>query len=264
MAQEPSLHAATAAATDAWASGTTSQTTRDVVQSVLLGKSTGLGLIPIELIVDTVAGRSVSGFVETVWVQHVSGKVSKLSFKSYEQGRRSFEGEAKDFIWCDEEPPMDVYGEMLVRLMTTKGLAWTTFTPLLGMSEVVCSFLEADREELRASRWVIQAGWKDVPHLDLEEQRKLTASTPPYQIQARSEGEPALGSGAIYPIGEADIVVPDRAIPDEWPRAYGLYVGWNCTGGVWGARDPGSGVIYLYSEHYQGQGEPASLVAAVP
>lgn len=179
----------------------TSQTKRDVVQSVLLGKSTGQGLIPGELIVNTVAGRSVAGSVETVWVRHISGKDSKLSFKSYEQGRRSFEGEAKDFIWCDEEPPMDVYGEMLVRLMTTKGIAFATLTPLLGMSEVVCSFLESDREELRASRYVIQAGWKDVPHLDEEEQRMLIATTPPYQIKARSEGEPALGSGAIYPIG---------------------------------------------------------------
>ena len=63
-------------------------------------------------------------------------------FKTYEQGRRAFEGEAKDFVWCDEEPPMDIYTEILYRLLTTKGLAWTTFTPLLGMSEVVMSFLE--------------------------------------------------------------------------------------------------------------------------
>jgi len=91
----------------------------------------------------------------------------------------------------------------------------------------------------------------------------LIATTPPYQIQARSQGEPALGSGAIYPIGESDIVVPDRAIPEEWPRAYGMDVGWNCTAVVWGAIDPGSGVIYLYSEHYQGQGEPASHAQAI-
>jgi hypothetical protein len=103
------------------------------------------------------------------------------------------------------------------------------------MSEVVCSFLESDGEESRASRYVIQAGWKDVPHLDEEEQRMLIATTPPYQIQARSEGEPALGSGAIYPIGESDIVVPDRPIPEEWPRAYAMDVGWNCTAVVWPA-----------------------------
>jgi len=111
-------------ATDGWACGTTSQTTRDVVESVLLGKTGNPGMIPVEAIVRTVAGRGISGSVETVLVRHISGKDSKLGFKTYEQGRRSFEGEAKDFIWCDEEPPLDVYTEMLYRLLTTKGLAW--------------------------------------------------------------------------------------------------------------------------------------------
>ena len=114
--------------TDGWACGTNSQTTRDVVQGVLLGRSTGQGMIPTEAIAHTVAGRGITGSVETVWVQHVSGKRSKLGFKTDEQGRRAFEGEAKDFVWCDEEPPMDIYTETLYRLLTTKGLAWTTFT----------------------------------------------------------------------------------------------------------------------------------------
>ena len=33
-------------------------------------------------------------------------------------------------------------------------------------------------------------------------------------------------------------------------------VGWNRAAAVWGARDPGTGTIYLYSEHYQAMGEP--------
>jgi phage terminase large subunit-like protein len=250
-------------ATDGWACGNTSQTTRDVVESVLLGKSAGLGIIPADRIVQTVAGRSLTGSVETVWVRHVSGKNSKLGFKTYEQGRRSFEGEAKDFIWCDEEPPMDVYTEMLYRLLTTKGLIWTTFTPLLGMSEVVSRFLESPEDPERDSKYVVQAGWKDVPHLDAEERRQLAANTPAYQVKARTEGEPALGAGAIYPIDESEIVVPDALIPEEWPRAYGMDVGWKRTAVVWGACNPASGVIYLYSEHYQGQGEPASHAAAI-
>jgi hypothetical protein len=40
-------------------------------------------------------------------------------------------------------------------------------------------------------------------------------------------------------------------------------VGWNRTAVVWGAQDPGSGVIYLYNEHYQGMGEPASHAQAI-
>jgi phage terminase large subunit-like protein len=248
--------------TDGWACGTNSQTTRDVVQSVLLGKSPGQGMIPAAAIVRTTAGRGIAGSVETVWVRHVSGKHSTLGFKTYEQGRRSFEGEAKDFIWCDEEPPSEVYTEMLYRLLTTKGLIWTTFTPLLGMSEVVTGFLEAGKESLGV-KYFVQAGWKDVPHLDEEEQRKLTANTPSYQIKARTEGEPALGAGAVYPIDESEILVPDRVVPEFWPRAFGMDVGWNRTAVVWGARDPGSGVTYLYSEHDQGQGEPASHAQAI-
>jgi phage terminase large subunit-like protein len=250
-------------ATDGWACGTNSQTTRDVVQGVLLGRTTGQGMIPSDAILHTVAGRGITGSIETVWVQHVSGKTSKLGFKTYEQGRRSFEGKAKDFVWCDEEPPMDIYTEILYRLLTTKGQAWTTFTPLQGMSEVVMSFLEPEKDESRLSKYVVQAGWRDVPHLDEEEKRKLVANTPPYQIKARTEGEPALGIGAIYPIDEAEITVPDRPIPDSWPRAYGMDVGWNRTAAVWGARDPGTGTIYLYSEHYRAMGEPPTHAFAI-
>ena len=36
---------------------------------------------------------------------------------------------------------MDVYGECLVRTMTTDGIVMLTFTPLAGMSDVVISFL---------------------------------------------------------------------------------------------------------------------------
>jgi hypothetical protein len=151
---------------------------------------------------------------------------------------------------------------MLYRLLTTKGLAWTTFTPLLGMSEVVVSFREQADSHAK-SKYVVQAGWQDVPHLDEQERRKLSANTPSYQIQARTRGEPALGAGAVYPIGESEIVVPDRPIPDTWPQVFGMDVGWNRTAVVWGAKDPGSGVIYLHSEHYQGQGEPASHAQAI-
>jgi hypothetical protein len=60
-------------------------------------------MIPTEAIVHTVAGRGITGSFETVWVAALSGKNSKLGFKTYGQGRRAFEGEANDFVWCDEE-----------------------------------------------------------------------------------------------------------------------------------------------------------------
>ena len=100
------------------------------------------------------------------------------------------------------------------------------------------------------------ATWDDVPHLSADAKEALLAGIPPYQRDARTKGIPQLGSGAIYPVPEADVLVAPFEIPAYWPRSYGLDVGWNRTAAVWRAKDPETGVRYLYSEHYRGQAEP--------
>ena len=244
-----------------WACGTTSETTRDIVQAKLLGSldAPGTGMIPSHLILDTSRRpHGLPGSIESAYIRHSSGGKSLLGLKTYEQGRKSFEGTAKHGIWDDEEPPGDIYTEQLYRTLTTKGIIFTTFTPLQGISDVVKGFIEPETDEAAQSKYFVQAGWDDVPHLDEAEKRRLIATTPPYQIAARTKGEPSLGSGAIYPIAEADITVPNFHIPDSWPKAYGMDVGWNRTAVVWGAKEIGTGIIYLFDEHYMGQGEPAS------
>jgi hypothetical protein len=64
-------------------------------------------------------------------------------------------------------------------------------------------------------------------------------------------------------LAESEFVVNDFAIPENWPRAYALDVGWNRTAALWGARNPDNGVTYLYSEYYRGQAEPPIHAAAV-
>lgn len=253
---------------EVWACGTTSETTRDIVQTKLfgpidkVGEWTG-GMIPPNLIKHyTRRPHGLPNSLESVWVQHVSGGRSVVGLKTYEQGRKSFEGTAKHVIWCDEEPPADCYTEMLYRTLTTQGLVLVTFTPLQGMSDVVTGFLEPT-EDAKAHKFYIQAGWNHVPHLSESDKAALLATTPIHQIKARTEGEPTLGAGAIYPINEEQIVVPTRAIPDSWRRVYGMDVGWNRTAVIWAAEDPGSQILELYDLHYQGQGEPASHAAAV-
>lgn len=113
------------------------------------------------------------------------------------------------------------------------------------------------------SRAVIMAGWDDVPHLSEEAKRDLLKSMPPHQRDARSKGVPSLGAGAIYPVSEEEIKIDPFMIPDYWPRAYGLDVGWNKTAAVWGAHDRDTGVWYLYSEHYRGHDEPSVHSTAI-
>ena len=74
-------------------------------------------------------------------MQHKTGGDSLLGVKSYQQGRASFEGTEQEVIWLDEEPPMDIYGECIIRTMTVNGITMLTFTPLGGMSLVVLSFM---------------------------------------------------------------------------------------------------------------------------
>lgn len=139
-----------------WAAGKTNETTRDILQAKLLGKVIGkdprtgrkgvdgTGIIPGDLIGDITWKTGIPDQVDTVQIKHISGGWSMLGFKSYNQGRGSFEGTEQDVIWLDEEPPNDVYGECLIRTATTNGLILLTFTPLEGLSEVVLSFLPSD------------------------------------------------------------------------------------------------------------------------
>ena len=102
---------------DVWAAGDTSETTRDIVQLALMGpiNAIGTGLLPASRIIGDPARRSgTSNAIDTVMVQHQGpdGKpdgISYLGFKSYDQGRRKFQGTGKRVIWLDEEPPADVY-----------------------------------------------------------------------------------------------------------------------------------------------------------
>lgn len=113
------------------------------------------------------------------------------------------------------------------------------------------------------SKFLVTATWDDVPHLDEQTKTELLKGIPPYQRDARTRGVPQLGAGAIYPLPETELAVPDFEIPAYWPRAYAMDVGWNKTAVVWGARDNQAGVIYLYSEHYRGQAEPIIHTQAI-
>lgn len=252
----------------ALASGDTHETTRDILQLKLLGGTTdrpeliGTGLIPGLYITGYVPRPHVKGAIEKVTVRHVSGGESELWLRSYEQGREIFQGFELDIFWADEECPEDVYEEGLVRLMTRRGISMLTFTPLNGLTPLVVS-LQTTSTDAAASRAIVQCGWDDVPHLDEDIKAKMLAKLMPHQRDARTKGIPSLGAGAIYPVPEEDILVAPFEIPEHWPRAYGLDVGWNRTAAVWAAWDRESDTVYLIAEHYRGQAEPSIHADAI-
>lgn len=268
-------------AIDAWAAGKTNQKTKEIIQRELLGPENdiGSGMIPKHLIALKPDGTlmitkkaGVADAVETVSVRHVSGGISVLGFKSYEQGRDGFEGTKKQAIWLDEEPAdPSIYSECVMRLADAyrPGVIFSTFTPLYGISEVVSMFLPDGRATIDGrvpgndDLFSVQTTWDDVPHLTPEIKKILWDACLPHEREARSKGIPSLGSGAIYPYLEDNITCEPFEIPKWWPRAYGMDTGWARTAAVWGAMDPDTKIVYLYSEHYLAEAHPAIHASAI-
>lgn len=117
--------------------------------------------------------------------------------------------------------------------------------------------------EITPSKYLVSAGWDHVPHLTEQAKAELLESTPPHLREARSEGKPGLGSGAIYPIPLSEVTVKPFAIPPYWPKLYALDVGWKKTACLWFAWDRNVDVIYAYTEHYRGQAEPSIHATAI-
>ncbi len=113
------------------------------------------------------------------------------------------------------------------------------------------------------SRYVVQAGWDHAPHLTDQAKKEIAAGLLPHVREARMNGVPSLGSGAIYPVPEDEIVCKPFKIPAYYARGYGLDVGWKKTAAIWGAWDRDNDIIYAYSEHYRGGVEPAVHAAGI-
>lgn len=128
-----------------WASGVTTETTRDNPQRILLGppmieEEWGTGWIPGDKVLNTQRALGVANLLDNIQVKHVNG-TSQVSFKAYEKGREKWQGPTVHLVWFDEEPPPDIYSEGKTRTNAKGVHTMITATPLKGMSEVVRMFL---------------------------------------------------------------------------------------------------------------------------
>ncbi len=236
--------------TNFWVGSPTGQTLREGPQRILLGDvgEWGTGMIPGRNIIDIrKAIHGSSDQVESILVRHdPTGKISRLLLKTYDQGRIRWQGATIDGVWFDEEPPDEVYGEGRTRTIVLNGLVFLTFTPLLGMTEVVTRYLK----EQPAGSIVIRMGIKDAEHFTPERRAEIIAGYKEHEREARANGEPIMGSGRVFPVDEADITESPIQIPDYWPRIAGLDIGWDHpTAVVWLAWDRDSDVVHVYDTY---------------
>lgn len=251
----------------AWVSGVTGESTRDNPQRWLYGAigSPGTGMVPKDAIRDTSPRRGLADALDTMIVAHGGGGdiqagESQIGFKSYDQGREKWQGPTKQLIWFDEEPPSDIYTEGLTRTNVNLCPVMMTFTPLLGMSEVVQRFL-IDKV---AGTHVTQMTIEDVDHYTPEERSAIIASYPSHEREARAKGVPTMGSGRVFPIEEEFIKCEAFQIPDHWVQIGGLDFGWDHpSAGARLAWDRDTDTIYVTATHRAREQTPAIFSLAV-
>lgn len=261
-----------------WIISESGGTFKSSMQRLLIGSSlneedVGTGFIPKELIVSYGAMQGVSGALSYIQVRHINGHIVTIEVKQSEQKRENLQAATLDGVLFDEEPPEDIYTECVIRLRgsPTKepGISMLGFTPLKGVTPVVLKYLpngmypEFGEHPDDPSKYIVRIEMDEVPHMSEEDKRMYLNESEPHQLEARTKGFPALGSGRIYPIPEDDILVDSFSIPKNWPRAFAWDFGWHLSAGLWGAKDPNTGIIYLYAEYYKGQLPLDMHVAAI-
>jgi phage terminase large subunit-like protein len=169
-------------------------------QDIKIRENLGTGAIPRECIVfDTM--RNDGANCLGVEVIHATGGNSYLLFANYTQEVRQMQGFKLNIAVFDEQPPDDFFSEIVTRTATTQGQVLCSFTPLKGLNGLVSKFWhhETGYEHIRVS-------WDDVPEYDpwnepfllMETRRQLERDYLPHERDARRNGVPVMGLGAVF------------------------------------------------------------------
>jgi phage terminase large subunit-like protein len=178
-----------------------------------------------------------------------------IELKSYDQGRRSFQGRAIDAFYGDEQCKSDALGiwqEIQARLLDKSGFSAQTMTPIVfqpWFEERIKNLPPSDEvfyanlEDNRKSR----GGYIDDAEIDL-----MIAEWPDSVKETRIKGHFAAFLGAVFRDFTKDThVIKPFEIPPEWSRFRAIDFGFNnpfaC---LWLARD-GDQRWYVYAEYEQ-------------
>lgn len=223
-----------------WVAGVSSSDVKRVAQLKLCGPpgveaEWGTGMIPKDCLLDKAMGRGVTDAIDELQVQHFTGGkpdgVSRIVFKSYEQGRKTFQGDAIDWGWCDEEPEptpiqQEVYPEFLTRLKGD-GCMFVTYTPMYGPTPFTMRLTDGNPD-----RGKVTMSLEEIPppelggHFTAEEIAKRKAGYEAHEYEARVHGIPRLGEGAIFRTPDALIIEPAiHQVPLEWVKGWGIDFG---------------------------------------
>ncbi len=214
-----------------WVGGTSGRGARSAGQEKLFGtpgdpSALGTGFIPKNSIIGTPAtGRSAPNSIDSAIIKHASGGNSRIELKTYSQQREDWQGSDIEVVWFDEEPPMEIYTEGLARLRG-KGIALTTFTPRHGVTGLVERFTTGNN----GRRLLVRMRLSDAIFMTPEQVAATLEMYPVHEREARLNGMPMLGEGAVFTTPMENLMEPRldlSKIPLYWPRLWAVDFGIN-------------------------------------
>lgn len=234
---------------ECWVVSLSTQVQRDVAQSKILH------YLNKEWIVDIVmlSGKKSSmdmGVIDFITIRNVFGGVSKIGFKSCDQGREKFQGVSLDFVWFDEEPPLDIYLECKMRVLDKCGEIFATMTPLKGLSWVYHLIYLNENNDPEV--WHENISWNDNPFLNKNEIEAFKNSLSSDELESRCFGNFVGNGGMVYSEFDENVNVIDPFdIPREWQDNISIDPGLNNPlSAHWYAVDYDNNV-YVVAEHFE-------------
>ncbi len=195
-------------------------------------------------------GAPEYGIIDHIVIKNIYGGLSKIGFKSCDQGREKFQGASLDYVWFDEEPPFDIYEECRMRVLDRAGDVWGTMTPLKGLTWVYDE-IYLNRTE-NPEVWHIHIEWADNPYLDKKEVSLLTSTMSGESVDARRFGHFQCDVGLVYPEFDMTVhVVEPFSVPYEWQDNISIDPGLNNPLACLFFAVDYDGNIYVVGEHYE-------------
>lgn len=235
--------------TEGWVVSLSRQVQRDVAQKKILHY---LPKSSIEKIVMVSGGQgsAENGVIDFIVVKSAAGGFSKIGFKSCDQGREKFQGASLDYVWFDEEPPLDIYTECKMRVLDRCGDIFGTMTPLKGLTWVYNTIYLNVNDDKEV--WCEMMEWADNPYLSKKEIEALTKTLPADELESRRYGKFMQNGGLVYSEFDENVNVIDPFdIPKDWQDTISIDPGLhNPLSAHFYAVDY-DGNVYVVAEHYE-------------
>ncbi len=233
---------------EGWVVSLSQQVQRDVAQKKVLEYLNPEWIVEVVMISGR-KGSPQNGIIDYIVVKNVFGGLSRLGFKSCDQGREKFQGTSLDFVWFDEEPPYDIYLECKMRVLDKKGDIFATMTPLKGLSWVYSKIYLNPQND--SEIWTIFMEWADNPYLDKKEIEEMSKTLSEEELQSRRYGNFLSYGGLVYKeFDERVNVIEPFCVPKEWYDNISIDPGLHNPLSAHFYAVDFDGTIYVVAEHY--------------